>query len=82
MCAQPAAYKRAKSTERKAPQMTDKPESPFKLNRTRIFILAMGALVLLISISMFSGGLGTYNALKEAANAAKTPTAEQVEGAQ
>jgi len=62
--------------------MTDKPESPFKLNRTRIFILAMGAIVLLISISMFSGGLTTHNALKEAANAAKNPTPEQVQSAQ
>ena len=76
------AYRRLTSTQRKAEIMTDKPESPFKLNSTRIIILALGALVLLISISMFSGGLGTYNALKEAANAAKTPSAEQVEPAQ
>ncbi|MCW5721416.1 MAG: hypothetical protein KIS86_09765 [Devosia sp.] len=60
--------------------MTDKPDGPFKLNRTRIFLLAMGVIVLLISISMMAGGLGSYNALKEAANAAKEPTAEQLQG--
>jgi len=54
-------------------------ESPFKLNRTRIFLLAMGALVVLIGISMMMGGLGQYQALREAANAAKEPTAEQVQ---
>lgn len=60
--------------------MTDENKSPFGLNRTRIFILAMGVLVLLITISMMMGGLGSYNALKEAANAAKEPTAEQLSG--
>ena len=54
-------------------------ESPFKLNRTRIFILAMGAVVVLIGISMMMGGLGQYQALREAANAAKEPAAEQVQ---
>lgn len=53
-------------------------EGPFKLNRTRIFILAMGAVVVLIAISMMMGGLGQYQALREAANAAKEPTTEQV----
>ncbi|HWV19766.1 MAG TPA: hypothetical protein VN036_01935 [Devosia sp.] len=52
-------------------------ESPFKLNRTRIFLLAMGALVVLIGISMMMGGLGQYQALREAANATKEPTMEQ-----
>lgn len=59
--------------------MPDDRQGPFGLNRTRIFLLAMGALVLLITVSMMMGGLGSYNALKEAANAAKEPTAEQVE---
>jgi hypothetical protein len=57
---------------------TSMSESPFKLNRTRIFILAMGAVVVLIAISMMMGGLGQYQALREAANAAKEPTTEQV----
>ncbi len=60
--------------------MPETKPSPFKLNPTRIFILAMGALVLLITISMMMGGLGQYQALREAATAAKEPTAEQVQG--
>jgi hypothetical protein len=60
--------------------MTDEPKGPLGLNRTRIFLLCMGALVLLITVSMMLGGLGSYNALKEAANAAKEPTPEQIEG--
>ncbi len=57
--------------------MPETKPSPFKLNPTRIFILAMGALVLLITISMMMGGLGSYQALRDASNAAKEPTAEQ-----
>ena len=53
---------------------------PFGLNRTRIMILLMGALVLLISIGMFLGGPNSYQALREASDAAKEPTAEQVVG--
>ncbi|NGP18467.1 hypothetical protein [Devosia aurantiaca] len=60
--------------------MTDDPKGPFGLNRTRIFLLGMGALVLLITVSMMLGGLGDYNALKEASNAARNPTAEQLGG--
>ena len=58
--------------------MPETKPSPFKLNPTRIFILGMGALILLITISMMMGGLGQYQALREAADAAKEPTAEQV----
>lgn len=60
--------------------MTDDPKGPLGLNRTRIFLLGMGALVLLITVSMMLGGLGDYNALKEASNAARNPTAEQLGG--
>lgn len=60
--------------------MSDEKQGPFGLNRTRIFLLGMGAVVLVIAISMMMGGLGSYNALKEAANAAKEPTAEQLSG--
>jgi len=60
--------------------MTDPKPGPLGLNRTRIFLLAMGALVLVITVSMMMGGLGSYNALKEAANAAREPTAEQLSG--
>jgi hypothetical protein len=60
--------------------MSDEKQGPLGLNRTRIFILAMGALVLLITVSMMMGGIGSYGALKDAANAAKEPTAEQLQG--
>ncbi|SFV27425.1 hypothetical protein SAMN05216456_0275 [Devosia crocina] len=60
--------------------MPETQESPFKLNRTRIFLLAMGAVVLVITVSMMLGGLGSYQALRDASNAAKEPTAEQVQG--
>lgn len=54
-------------------------QNPFKLNRTRIFLLAMGAVVVLIAVSMTMGGLGQYQALRDAANAGKEPVAEQVQ---
>ena len=60
--------------------MTDQKQGPFGLNRTRIFLLAMGAFVLLIFVSMMMGGLGYHHALKEASNAAIQPTAEQLSG--
>jgi hypothetical protein len=60
--------------------MSDEKQGPMGLNRTRIFLLAMGALVLLITVSMMMGGLADYNALKEASNAARNPAAEQLGG--
>lgn len=60
--------------------MSDEPKGPFGLNRTRIFLLAMGAFLLLITVSMMLGGLGDYNALKEASDAAKNSAAEQAQG--
>ena len=60
--------------------MTEQKSGPFGLNRTRIFLLAMGAVVLAIIISMMMGGLGSYHALKEAAKAGIEPTAEQLSG--
>lgn len=63
------------------PTMADEQKNgPFGLNPARIMILLMGALVLLISIGMFLGGPNSYQALREASDAAKQPTAEQVEG--
>ncbi|MNL49567.1 hypothetical protein D3C87_1725120 [compost metagenome] len=53
---------------------------PFGLNPIRIMILLLGALVLLISIGMFLGGPNSYQALREASDAAKEPTADQVSG--
>jgi hypothetical protein len=61
--------------------MADEQETgPFGLNPIRILILAMGALVVLISIGMFLGGPNAYQALRDANNAAKEPTAEQTTG--
>ncbi len=57
----------------------DKP-GPFGLNRTRIMILLMGAIVLVISVSIILGGPGSYQALREASNAANEPTADQLSG--
>ena len=57
--------------------MSEEKTGPFGLNRTRIFLLCMGVLVLLITVSMMMGGLSSYNALKEAADAARATTAEQ-----
>ena len=54
--------------------MTDPKPSPFKLNRTRLFLLAMGVLVVLIAISTAMGGLSSYQQLKEAANEAASRT--------
>ena len=53
---------------------------PFGLNPIRIMILLLGALVLLISLGMFLGGPNSYQALREASDAAKEPTADQVSG--
>lgn len=61
--------------------MTDeKKTGPFGLNPIRIMILGMGLLVLLISIGIVMGGPGSYQALRDASNAAKEPTAEQRAG--
>lgn len=59
--------------------MSKQPGLPFSLNRSRLFLLAMGLLILLITISMMMGGLGSYQALKEASKAGVEPTAEQVQ---
>jgi hypothetical protein len=56
--------------------MSDEPKGPFGLNRTRIFLLGMGALLLLITVSMMMGGLGSYQQLREAAQAAQPVEAE------
>lgn len=59
-----------------------KKTGPFGLTPIRIMILAMGALVVLISIGITMGGPGSYQALKEASNAAKEPTPDQLEANQ
>lgn len=60
--------------------MEDPKPSPFKLNSSRIFLLIMGALVLLIGLSTAMGGLSSYQQLKDAdaaAKAAAEPAATQ-----
>ena len=48
----------------------NKPMSPWKLNPSRIVLLILGALLLVYLISALMGGLGNYQMLKEAADAA------------
>ncbi|WP_323014151.1 hypothetical protein [Devosia sp.] len=50
--------------------------SPFRLNRSRIFILVMGVIVVLIGISTAMGGLSGYQQLKQA-NAEAHQAAEE-----
>ena len=48
-----------------------KPDSPFRLNRSRILLLLLGALLLTYIISAMLGGLGNYQQLKESATQAQ-----------
>lgn len=48
-----------------------KPDSPWRLNPSRILILILGALVLVYVVSSMMGGLGNYELLKQAATEAK-----------
>lgn len=50
--------------------MDETKPSPFKLNRSRVFLLILGAIVLLIGISTALGGLSSYQQLKDASRAA------------
>lgn len=54
-------------------QTPPEPQKPslFKLNGARITILILGALVLLYAVSTILGGPANYQALREAATAAK-----------
>jgi flagellar basal body-associated protein FliL len=47
-------------------------QSPLKLNGARIVILILGVLILVYAVSAMMGGLANYQALREAATAAKT----------
>ncbi|MDF2983937.1 MAG: hypothetical protein K0Q69_3709 [Devosia sp.] len=51
-----------------------KPDSPFRLNRSRILLLLLGALLLTYIISAMLGGLGNYQMLKESATQPATET--------
>lgn len=56
----------------KADPMDDEPKlSPFALNRGRVVLLILGALLVLIGISTAMGGLSSYQQLKDASTAAR-----------
>lgn len=60
----------------------DEPKpSPFALNRGRIVLLILGAILVVIAISTSMGGINAYQSLREANAAATSPTPEQT-GAQ
>ena len=52
--------------------MAEPKQSPFALNRGRIVLLILGALLVLIAISMSRGGMADYQQLREARDAATT----------
>ncbi len=54
--------------------MDDPKPSPFALNRGRIMLLVLGAILVLIAISTWLGGINAYQQLREA-NAAATQAA-------
>lgn len=58
--------------------MDEPKQSPFALNRGRVLILALGALIVVIALSTWFGGINAYQQLREANAAATTaaPTAE------
>lgn len=61
----------------------DQPKpSPFALNRGRIVLLILGALLVVIAISTSLGGIGAYQQLREANAAATTAAPEQTAPAQ
>ena len=55
--------------------MEDPKQSPFALNKGRVLILVLGAIIVLIAISTFRGGIDAYQALKQA-NAEATSAAQ------
>lgn len=59
--------------------MDDPKPGPFALNKGRILILALGALILVFAVSMWMGGINSYQSLREANTAATQATPAQVE---
>ena len=66
----------------KALAMDDPKQSPFALNRGRLLILILGVLVVLITISMWLGGIDAYQALRSANAEATTATPGQTPDSQ
>ena len=52
--------------------MDEPKQSPFALNRGRVLILALGALIVVIALSTWFGGINAYQQLREANAAATT----------
>jgi hypothetical protein len=52
-------------------------QSPFALNKGRVLILALGALIVVIALSTWFGGINAYQSLREANAAATTAAPEQ-----
>lgn len=52
----------------------EKPISPWKLTPGRILILVMGVLLVVYTASALMGGLSNYQALRDAALPAPSPT--------
>ena len=57
--------------------MDDPKPSPFALNRGRIVLLILGALLVVIALSTWFGGINAYQSLREANAAATTAAPEQ-----
>lgn len=51
--------------------MEDPKPSPFALNRGRVVLLVLGAILVLIAISTWLGGLDAYQQLREANDASE-----------
>jgi len=49
----------------------NKPQSPWKLNSSRVVLLVLGGFLVVYFISALFGGLTNYQELKEATQAAK-----------
>ncbi len=54
--------------------MDEPKQSPFALNRGRVLLLVLGAILVVIAISTWFGGINAYQQLREA-NAAATSAA-------
>lgn len=61
--------------------MDEPKQSPFALNPGRIMLLVLGAVLVLIGISTWMGGINAYGELREANTAAQQEATDIVEGA-
>jgi cell division protein FtsB len=59
--------------------MTDPKQTPFALNRGRIVLLILGAVLVLIAISTWFGGINAYQQLRQANAEATSNAAAETE---